>query len=111
MTDKHESFPAGTLRLVIAKGPDTGKSFSLESNREYTVGRAEGCDIRVASDKMVSRKHVLLKAKAGTSNIVLENLSKTNPIIINSQRIETSRELKDGDEIICGTVKLQFKLL
>jgi len=40
----------------------------------------------------------------------LENRSETNPVILNSSRLETRKELNDGDEIICGVVKLQFKL-
>lgn len=88
MTEKSGSAAAGPLTLLVVKGPDTGKSFDLEINREYLVGRSDTCNIRIdPSDKMVSRKHVLISTKPGTSNVTLENLSQTNPAQIKGKPI------------------------
>jgi len=101
MADKIKSAPDGAFSLEIVKGPDTGKSFNLKANQEYTVGRSEDCKICVASDKMISRKHVLLKVKAGTNNIALENLSKTNPVQVKGKPV-TGTVLKPGDKFQLG---------
>jgi hypothetical protein len=40
----------------------------------------------------------------------LTNKSLTNPVKVNKATVET-RELKDGDEIVLGAIKLKFSKL
>ncbi len=102
MTETSGTGAAGTLSLSVSKGPDAGKTFALETNRDYVLGRADDCDIRIdPADKMVSRKHVRLKVKGGTTNITLENLSKTNPVQVKGKPV-TSTVLKPGDKFQVG---------
>lgn len=109
MTQKTGSLSTGLCTLTVVKGPDTGKSFELEPNREYLVGRADECDIRIApSDKMVSRRHALLKTKAGANNVVLENLSQTNPAQVKGKPV-TGAVLKPGDKFQVGGTVFVFK--
>ncbi len=105
MTEKSGSAPAGPISLLVVKGPDTGKSFDLETNREYLIGRSDECSIRIdPSDKMVSRKHVLIKTKPGTSNVSLENLSQTNPAQMKGKPVSKT-VLKPKDKFqVGGTV-------
>ena len=109
MTQKTGSLSTGLCTLTVVKGPDTGKSFELEPNHEYLVGRAEECHIRIdPADKMVSRRHVLLKTKAGANNVVLENLSQTNPAQIKGKPV-TGTVLKPGDRFQVGGTVFVFK--
>jgi|GEM_PF-483940 len=100
-----KAVPDPLAQIVVLVGPNQGKGYPL--GYETTLGRVTG-DI-ILEDESVSRKHARIVFAKRTYTV--ENLSQTNPVIVNSQRVEGSRELKDGDEIICGTVKLQFKLL
>lgn len=95
--------PLASVEVIV--GPNQGRSFPL--GYETTIGRLTG-DI-VLEDESVSRKHARIIFAKGV--YTLENMSGTNPVILNSSRIESQKELNDGDEIICGVVKLQFKLL
>ena len=100
-----KAVPDPLAQIVVLVGPNQGKGYPL--GYETTLGRVTG-DI-ILEDESVSRKHARIVFAKRTYTV--ENLSQTNPVIVNSQRIESSKELSDGDEIICGTVKLQFKLL
>ncbi len=100
MTGKSESEAAALFTLTVLKGRNTGKSVDLEANREYVIGRSEECDICIdPSDKMVSRKHVLLKVE--TNNIILENLSRTNPVQVKGKPV-TRLPLKPKNKFQLG---------
>ena len=88
------------FRLIVLQGLDRGKKIDLETNREYVVGRAEECDIRInLSDKTVSRKHAQLKITE--KNIVIESLSMANPVLINGKPIKKTA-LKDKGQFRIG---------
>ena len=72
----------------------------METNRQYLVGRAEECDIRIdLSDKTVSRKHAQLVVT--DKHIVIENLSAANPVLINGKPVKKST-LKDKAQFRIG---------
>ena len=51
------------FRLIAIQGPDRGKEIDLVKDRQYIMGRAEDCDIRVdMADKTVSRRHARIEA-------------------------------------------------
>ena len=99
-----KAVPDPLAQLEVIVGPNQGKSFPL--GYETAIGRVTG-DI-ILEDESVSRRHARIVFDKGV--YTLENRSETNPVILNSSRLETRKELNDGDEIICGVVKLQFKL-
>lgn len=80
MTSNNPNAPtAPAFRLTVLQGPDRGKTFDLLPGRDYLVGRAEECDIRIdVSDKTVSRRHAVLKITA--RRLEIQNLSTTNPV-------------------------------
>ncbi|MFH1155999.1 MAG: FHA domain-containing protein [Pseudomonadota bacterium] len=86
--------------LTVLNGSDMGRKISLVPGREYSVGRAEECDIQVdKSDMTASRKHARLISES--KKITIENLSQTNPILVN--RVPTqSAVLKPKDEFQVG---------
>ncbi len=89
MNMRHADAPAGNavFRLTVLQGGDRGKTIDLETNREYLVGRAEECDIRIdMSDKTVSRQHARLKI-AG-KGIAIINLSTTNPVLVKGKPVQ-----------------------
>ena len=76
-----------TWILKIVGGPDKGKIFHLYLSRKYTIGRSEDCDITIDStDKRASRRHTLLTVEK--DRFTLENLSQTNPTIIDGKRVD-----------------------
>ncbi len=60
-------------------------------------------------DGMVSEKHFKLKIIRGRTPL-LEDLGSTNGTKVNGTKIRNNVELKDGDEIQVGLMKLLFQL-
>jgi tetratricopeptide (TPR) repeat protein len=102
MNMQHADTLAGkpTFRLTVIQGLDRGKKFDLETNRQYLMGRAEECDIRIdLSDKTVSRRHAQLYIT--DKHIIVENLSAANPVLINGKPVKKST-LKDKAQFQIG---------
>lgn len=102
---KTKQVPNLLAELKVMTGSLAGKSFPL--GYETVLGRITG-DI-ILEDSSVSRKHA--RIIFANNSYVIENLSSTNPVIVNGDRISASKELKNGDEIILGVIKLKFNLI
>lgn len=62
------------------------------------LGRAGTCAVQFHDDTpTVSRKHSAIKREG--ANLFIENLSDTNPTIVNEKAINGPTQLKNGDEI------------
>jgi tetratricopeptide (TPR) repeat protein len=102
MNMQHAETLAGKaiFRLIVLQGLDRGKKFDLETGRQYLMGRAEECDIRIdLSDKTVSRRHAQLNIT--DNHIVIENLSAANPVLIKGKPVKKST-LKDKAQFQIG---------
>lgn len=92
--------------VEIAEGRFKGKKAYLTGDLEQLVmGRDKECHLCVEDD-VVSRKHALLQKKWG--GVTIKDLESKNKTFVNSKEIEEVL-LKDGDEILLGTLKLDYK--
>lgn len=82
----------------------TGREHILESDLT-TIGRAVDCDIVITS-KRVSREHTSIRRQGW--RIVVEDLGSTNGTFLNGERINSSTQLRDGDQIKVGDVVFTF---
>ena len=89
--------------LVFASGPLAGSEVALERPR-VTVGRGDGCDVRV-DDASLSNQHAALEL--GTNGYRIRDLGSTNGTHVNDARM-TLAELKHGDRIMLGQVELRY---
>jgi len=96
--------PAIPAQLEVLNGPSKGEKYILK--RQNMIGRETG-DLAL-SDPTVSAEHAQITFK--NRKYVLTNKSLTNPVKVNKATVET-RELKDGDEIVLGAIKLKFSKL
>ena len=69
------------------------------------VGRSLSCDI-VVNDRLVSREHAHLIVSE--SRLILLDLSSTNGLYVNGQRVSGSSELSGGDVVVIGTWELKI---
>jgi len=99
-----KQLPSLVAELSISGGNLAGKSFPL--GFETRIGRIKG-DV-ILEDASVSREHALIRF--ADDHYVIRNLSQTNPIIINGEKVAKERDLADGDEIVIGVIRLQFRL-
>lgn len=68
------------------------------------VGRLPDCGVQIV-DPNVSRYHAEIRAKG--DGFVVVDLGSTNGTRVNGVRV-TERELRDGDELTFGTIRVQF---
>lgn len=94
-------------KLVVEEGDLKGLSLSLEEGNAWTIGRdPDECQL-VIEDPLVSRKHLIVRRTP--EGIVVENLSGTNPALVNDEEIENQpRLLQNGDTIKIGNEILRF---
>ena len=102
---KTKEVPNILAEVKVLSGSQTGKSFPL--GYETTIGRIIG-DV-VLEDSSVSREHAKIFFK--DNKYYAQNLSKTNPIVLNGNKLDNQKELKSGDEIVLGVIKLKFNLI
>lgn len=97
-----------TARLVAEEGILKGLILPLEEGDQWVVGRdPDACQL-LLEDPAASRKHLLLRKSS--EGIVLENLSKTNPVEVNNEELISPRILQDGDMVKIGSGIFRFDL-
>lgn len=93
-------------KLVAEEGLLKGLVLTLENQDSWTVGRdPDNCDL-VVEDPSVSRSHLILRRTP--EGILIENLSETNPAMLNNEEIVGSELLNDGDLITIGVETFRF---
>ncbi|MBU0504391.1 MAG: FHA domain-containing protein [bacterium] len=90
--------------IVSDDFPDK-KAFFEAGMDELDVGRDETCSLSLDSN-VISRKHAILTVKWG--QFVLIDKKSKNGTFVNGERIQ-EKSVKDGDEIVFGTIKAIFK--
>ncbi|MBI3071724.1 MAG: FHA domain-containing protein [Deltaproteobacteria bacterium] len=91
-------------RLVGLSAPIAGQTFPLK-NAETVIGRVPDNDI-VIDDKGLARHHVKIIALDGRWKVI--DLGSPTGFTINGEEFETA-ELRQGDEVTLGPVKLRFE--
>lgn len=93
-------------KLVVEEGDLKGLSLSLEGGESWAIGRdPDECQL-VIEDPLVSRKHLV--ARRSLEGIVVENLSQTNPALLNDEEIQDPTPLQNGDTLKVGNEVLRF---
>ena len=91
--------------LWIVEGVNVGRWFGLEAS-QVTLGRDASCDI-VLPLQTISRQHArVLREPAG---IFIEDLGSLNGTLVNGERVDKRRRLRDGDRIEIHEVVLNFR--
>src|SRR5690349_4774067 len=94
-----------SFEVRVTAGPDAGKTFTIDSNREgrILVGQSPACAVRLA-DPTVSRRHAALELAAGALRVA--DLGSTNGTWVNGLRIYDA-VLAGGETLQVGNSVLQ----
>ncbi len=95
-----------SIRLLVLKGLNFGKSYNLVPGNRLLIGRGNDCDVQLA-DASVSRHHCQITVKAGRA--VLEDLNSTWGTIVNGEKVG-QRQLEPNDIINLGQTQLKFEV-
>jgi pSer/pThr/pTyr-binding forkhead associated (FHA) protein len=99
-----EALSVGTAILVVARGPNAGSRFLLDSETT-TVGRHPESDIFL-DDVTVSRRHAEFR-RQDDGRFVVSDVGSLNGTYVNRTRIDDT-SLNGGDEVQIGKYRLVF---
>lgn len=72
------------------------------------VGYNEECQIRLNYEESVSGQHCSISEKNG--KVTIQNLSQTNPTLLNGKILEGEDTLKSGDVLTLGRLKMKVSI-
>jgi adenylate cyclase len=96
----------GLAPRMILKGP-AGDVTEFPLGDSNILGRSTTASVRLA-DREVSRKHSQVDREG--EEYILRDLGSSNGTFLNGKRIFGPTRLKDGDEVVIGTSKMEFRL-
>ena len=104
-----EAERAGSPFLLYrdAEGAEQLLTLAADSG-PVTIGRGEGCDVRLERDPEVSRLHAQLERLGDTWVVVDDGLSR-NGTFLNGERVAGRERLANGDVLRCGESPLSFR--
>jgi hypothetical protein len=91
--------------LYGLSGSSRGRQFKL-SHGDNEIGRSSSCSISL-NDSELSRRHCLIRISEGRS--ILYDLASANGTFLNGTLMLEPSVLYDGDEILIGETKMQYK--
>src|SRR5579859_110089 len=92
-------------RLILKGAAGDVTEYPLGENN--VLGRSTTASVRLA-DREVSRKHSQIDKEG--DEYVLRDLGSSNGTFLNGKRIFGSSKLNDGDEVVIGTSRMEFRL-
>jgi pSer/pThr/pTyr-binding forkhead associated (FHA) protein len=90
--------------MVVSGAPNRGVLKLEELDRPYTVGRVEGCDLRLAVEE-ISREHASFTRK--WNGVFVADMGSKNGVRVSGVLAATQR-VRDGDLIQIGPVSLRL---
>lgn len=94
----------GVWTLSVVQGPRELTGIRVAVTGPVVIGRSPGADI-VIGDDFVSGKHA--RVTPAGDGAVLEDLGSTNGTLLNGARITAAQNLRPGDAIDIGAVRLK----
>jgi len=107
--DELKTVAAVAFAALAVTDVDGRKSHHSLTKPVINIGRSRtsGNDVILSGDGMVSKQHARIEREAG-GRFTIYDLGSTNGLSVNGVRVDGSRVLDDGDEIVIGATKLVF---
>ncbi len=88
------------LVLEVVDGPAAGQTATMGVDGSITVGRGKDADLRITSDRAISRHHFAIEGKAATFRLV--DMGSANGTLLDGARVDGSAPLQEGALITAG---------
>jgi len=96
--------PSEIARLIVTAEGQSARV--LEIGERLTIGRSASNSL-VLDDQKASRHHAEIRC-VGTRRYRLDDVGSANGTWLNGRRVSTPKDLRDGDQITIGGVRLKF---
>jgi pSer/pThr/pTyr-binding forkhead associated (FHA) protein len=93
-------------RLTVVEGDARPKQFSLRGKSSFTLGKDEGCDVRV-SGRLVSNIHCYIMVRGDKHYLIHKAGWKRTTI--NGKKATGEERLRSGDTIGIGGSQIRFE--
>lgn len=93
-------------RLVLLTGKSKGRRLAIK-DASVVAGRDADCQIQLADDDEVSRRHAVFEQRED-GGVYVKDLGATNEILVNDKPVKEAR-LNHGDRVELGNTVLQFQ--
>lgn len=93
-------------RLIFHSGRFKGRRIAVQEG-DVLIGRDPACQIDLADDGSVSRRHAVLEQRK--DGVWLRNLGSLNPPTVNDQIVDQEIKLRAGDRIEIGHTLIEFQ--
>jgi pSer/pThr/pTyr-binding forkhead associated (FHA) protein len=95
--------------FLVHRSPDGIQHLVPTGGRErIAIGREPGVDVEVVGDEAVSRLHAELTRLSGVWVVADDGLSR-NGTLVNGERVQGRRRLRDRDLIVVGDTGILFR--
>lgn len=95
------------MRLIVRKDGEDTREFQLSSQKIH-FGRSNNCEV-LLNDRLVSRKHAVLRFDENAGKWVIEDLGSANKTFLN-KKVVTKSHISTGDEIQIGEFLIEVDL-
>lgn len=92
-------------KIVIVKGPETGRTIAI-GDEPLVIGRGAGAGL-VLDDGRVSRRHAIIQ-RDGKGGWEIRDLRSSNGTLLNNEPVHDTAPLESGDRVTIGRVTLCF---
>ncbi|NGX42772.1 MAG: hypothetical protein K940chlam7_01059 [Chlamydiae bacterium] len=93
-------------KFIAEEGELKGLTLSMEEGEQWVIGRDPDVCQLLIEDSSTSRKHLI--CRTSPEGIILENLSDTNPVLVNDTEVTEPLLLKNGDAVKIGNGMFRF---
>jgi pSer/pThr/pTyr-binding forkhead associated (FHA) protein len=94
----------GRFAMTVLTGPQRGQTAVIPAGQSLSVGRHSDCDIVIASDSFVSRRHAEITASA--SEIDVKDLGSRGGFFLNQAHFTNTAVARLGDVVVLGKTSL-----
>lgn len=105
-----EAERAGAPFVLFRDAEDAQRLSPLgDGTTRVSIGRSDGCELRIAWDERVSRTHAVIE-RMGDDWVVVDDGLSRNGTFVNGARVTGRRRLADRDVLRVGRTSLLFRL-
>ena len=103
-----EEKPSASVRVILEDTMNPKEQYEFLLTGETVVGRSRKCDVVIAGDPSVSKRHLRLTIRQGGAAV--EDLSSMNGTFINGIHVSAMQPIHTGDILGIGNRKLRVYL-
>jgi VWFA-related protein len=105
-TVKMPAPPGLKMKLAVLGSGGETREYGISLSSRAFVGRSSDCDLAIADDTEISKKHCELVLEGGY--VLINDLNSTNGTFVNGVPVKTGRRLKSGDLVLLGRTEMRI---